>query len=203
MKKILFFILIITFISCKKENERSDIKTEVNHSNVVTINSDSLATHFKFNDDLFEYEIIGLQDSAKFTADEISFPLKENDFDYSKSTDLDYFTAKTFDIAKNKFKIVVFNTYGDNDSKILNIQLNSYTDNKLIDAILLDSRFTFETEYYRNFKINGNDIEIKKVSVEKLLFNEEGDIVGDKKVNDTLTDIVKYKIDSKGLFIKQ
>ena len=67
----------------------------------------------------------------------------------------------------------------------------------------MDCRFTFETEYYRNFTIQTDKtIAIKKIAIESLEFNDKGDIIGNKKVNDTLTEVVKYKIDPQGNFIK-
>lgn len=196
-------MLTILFISCKKDTKEAATKEENTNQATIAISSKNLDSYLKFDPELVEYDITGLDKAEKFSSTALSFPIKENDFDYAKSTDFDYFTAKSFEIAANTFKIILFNTYGENDAKILNIQLNSYNGGKLVDALLLDCRFTFETEYYRNFKIDGNTIEIKKISVDKLDFNDNGDIIGNKKVNDTLTEVVKYQINDKGLFIKK
>lgn len=196
-------MLTILFISCKNDTKEAATKEENTNQATIAISSKNLDSYLKLDPELVEYDITGLDKAEKFSSTALSFPIKENDFDYAKSTDFDYFTAKSFEIAANTFKIILFNTYGENDAKILNIQLNSYNGGKLVDALLLDCRFTFETEYYRNFKIDGNTIEIKKISVDKLDFNDNGDIIGNKKVNDTLTEVVKYQINDKGLFIKK
>ena len=133
----------------------------------------------------------------------ISFPLKENEFNFTKSADFKYYTATTFDLDKTNCKVIAYTTYGDNDSKVLNIQLNSYQSGKQIDALLLDCRFTFETEYYTNFSIKENGtITLKKLAIESLLFNDEGDIIGKKTITDTTTVTVQYKMNAAGHFIK-
>jgi hypothetical protein len=58
-----------------------------------------------------------------------------------------------FNFDKVTYKVIAYTTYGENDSKIVNIQLNSYVASVQTDALLLDNRFTFETEYYRQFSI--------------------------------------------------
>ncbi|OCB76114.1 hypothetical protein [Flavobacterium crassostreae] len=206
MKKILFLALMVTLICCKKEVEsenKSNQKEIAKSKDTTNISSKDLNPYLKLNPELFEYEIIGIPEMHRFTDAEILFPLKENDFDYTKSKDFNYYTAKEFVVEGNQLKIIIFNTYGENDSKVLNVQLNSYRANQLKDALLLDCRFTFETEYYRNFSIKNDRIEITKISVESLLFNEDGDIVGEKKTKDTLSSVVRYKLDSKGMFVTQ
>lgn len=203
MKKILFLILITALFSCKKETESPPKKQNIESKTDSAITSKNFEQYLKHNAELFEYQIIGIKDSLPFSDDDIAFPLKENEYHYNKSKDFNYFEAKSFENRNNKLKIIIYNTYGENDSKVLNIQLNSYNSGNLVDALLLDCRFTFETEYFRNFKINNNDIEIKKINVDKLLYNEDGDIIGNKPVNDTLVDVVKYKLNDKGFFIKQ
>lgn len=203
MKKIFFIILITAFFGCKKETENTDNKPNIETKADLTIASKNFEKYLKHNAELFEYQIVGIKDSLPFSDAEISFPLKENEFHYNKSKDFNYFEAKSFENKNNKLKIIIYNTYGENDLKVLNIQLNSYNSGQLVDALLLDCRFTFETEYFRNFKINSNAIEIKKFNVDKLLYNEEGDIIGNKPVNDTVVNMVKYKLNDKGFFVKQ
>ncbi|WPR73019.1 hypothetical protein SLW70_07840 [Flavobacterium sp. NG2] len=204
MKKIAFLMTLAVFFSCKKETEKPIISKEVKQDTTTLIyDSKAIAPYFKFDEELIEYKIVGLKDNQKFTPDEITFPLKENDFDYIKSPSFDYYLVHTFDIDTIHYKVLAYNSYGENDAKVLNVQLNSYVSGKQKDALLLDCRFTFETEYYRNFTIRSNrTIEIKKVAVESLIFNEAGDIIGNKKVNDTISEVVKYKMNPSGKFTK-
>lgn len=204
MKKIAFLILLAFFFSCKKENQKTAEPIEIQKENTsVLFDSKAIAPYLKFDDELIEYNIINVKDAQKFTAEETEFPVKENDIDSEKSDALDYYLLHSFDIEAVNFKILAFNTYGENDAKVLNVQLNSYSAGEQKDALLLDCRFTFETEYYRNFTIQTDKtIAIKKIAIESLEFNDKGDIIGNKKVNDTLTEVVKYKIDPQGNFIK-
>jgi nucleoside recognition membrane protein YjiH len=59
------------------------------------------------------------------------------------------------------YNFSAYHSYGENDSKVANAQLNSYM-GKQVDAILLDSRFTAETEYYREFTLTKNGMIILK-----------------------------------------
>ncbi|NJM80350.1 MAG: hypothetical protein HC854_13385 [Flavobacterium sp.] len=45
-------------------------------------------------------------------------------------------------------------------------------------------------------------MKLKNIQFDKLIFNENGDIMGEKEKYDTITDIINYKIDTKGLFLK-
>lgn len=206
MKKITLLLLLILSFSCKKtaENKETiiDIETETNNKDFFYKYTEA-APYIKFNTQFSEYEIEGLEKPQKFTATELNEVIKENEFEFTKSDAFKYYVAKTFDIDKVNYKVIIYNTYGENDSKVLNIQLNSYLAGTPIDALLLDCRFTFETEYYRNFVINKDKtIDIKKIAVEKLLYNDDGDIIGVKDVNDTISVPVKYKIEPSGKFLK-
>jgi hypothetical protein len=59
-----------------------------------------------------------------FSQQELNYPVKENEFEFNKSTD-QYFTTSSFNFDKVTYKVIAYTTYGENDSKIVNIQLNS------------------------------------------------------------------------------
>lgn len=204
MKKITLLFLLILSFSCKKTSENAEtiIEAEVKNQDFIYKYTET-APYIKFNTQFSEYEIEGLENPQKFSTTELNEVIKENEFEFTKSDAFKYYVAKTFDIDKVNYKVIIYNTYGENDSKVLNIQLNSYLAGTPIDALLLDCRFTFETEYYRNFVINKDKtIDIKKIAVEKLLYNDDGDIVGVKNVNDTISLPIKYKMDPSGKFLK-
>lgn len=196
--------MIVVFFSCKKEVEKSIVpETKKIKIDSLIYSSSDFAPHLKFNSELTEYELIGLVKPKDFTTKELSFTVKENDYNFEKSAEFEYYTATTFDVEKTNYKVIAYTTYGENDIKVLNIQLNSYQGGKQIDALLLDCRFTFEIEYYRNFSIKNNGIiAIKKLAIDGLLHNDEGDIIGKRAVKDTITEVVQYKMDATGHFIK-
>ncbi len=204
MKKIVFLLVVAVFLSCKKDNDRPKVSKEAKQDTTSIIyNSKAIEPYLELDLEQIEYKIVGLKNNQKFTAEEIKFPIKGNDFDFSKSPTLDYYIVHSFNIDATNYKILAYNSYGENDSKVLNVQLNSYVSGLQKDALLLDCRFTFETEYYRNFTINSDHtIEIKKIAVESLIFNEAGDIIGKKEANDTITEVVKYKMNPLGDFTK-
>lgn len=205
MKQITLLILLILSFSCKKTAENSESVTidETNTKANTIYKSEDVVPFLKFNTQFSEFEIQGLKNPQKFSLTELNEIVKENEFDFSKSDSFKYYILSTFEIAPITYKVIMYNTYGENDSKVLNIQLNSYLKDKQIDALLLDCRFTFETEYYRNFVINKNKtIDIKKISIEKLNYNEDGDIIGVKDINDTISEPIKYKMDLSGKFIR-
>lgn len=214
MKNITCLIVLVSMFSCKEnklknENQlikNNEIKNEsiMNNNDNIQYTTEDIKKYFTFNKNTNQYTINVNSLSKKFISNEISFPLKENDYDIKISQDIDYFDIHNFNLSNFKYRIIIYNSYGENDSKVLNIQLNSYDENnKLIDKLLLDSRFTFEIEYFRNFIINNDrTIEIKKFSIDKLLYNESGDIIGEKEDYDTVVDLVNYKIDNSGKFLK-
>lgn len=204
MKKTILLIILglCTFYSCKKKNEKAEQTITIPKTEAIYA-SEKANKHLNFDKEFNEYEFLGVKEAQKFSASEIDFVVKENDFEYNKTADFDYFTIKTFDIGDTNFKVILYATFGENDIKVANIQLNSYRSGVQVDALLLDCRFEFETEYYRNFVIkNDNSIEIQKIAVDKLKYNAKGDIIGKREVNDTLIDAVTYKINPLGNFLK-
>lgn len=205
MKKYIFSIIIALCIlfSCKNTNENSEKTNAISSTdNEVIYTSANTLGYLEFEKEFNEYKIVGVKNAQNFSTNEMDFLLKENEFNFSKSDEFSYYTIKTFDIEQTNFKVIIYTTYGENGSKVVNVQLNSYQSGAQVDALLLDCRFEFETEYYRNFVIKKDKtVEIKKIAVDKLLYNEDGDIIGNREVNDTLVTIVKYKIDPSGKFL--
>ncbi|AWG23391.1 hypothetical protein FFWV33_18570 [Flavobacterium faecale] len=207
MRKLLILGLIaLSFSSCKKEvkptpSVPTETETKVEVENFYS--SKDVQPHLKFNAEYSEYDFIGLPNPTAFTKEELSFNVKENDFDYNKTADFDYYNLSQFDLDKTNFKVIAYHSFGENDSKVVNVQLNSYQAGVQKDALLVDCRFTFETEYYRNFLIEKDGtIIVRKTAVDGLAFNEAGDIVGKKQVSDTTTQVIKYKVDKSGIFNK-
>lgn len=173
--------------------------------NNLPYTSNNLKRYYKLDSDSVTYIINtdGLKEYF-FSSDELMIDIKENDFNIQPSTKNKYFSLETFYFSNNnKCEMIIYHTLDDNDIKIQNIQLNSYTNNHLVDKLLLDCRFTFETEYYRDFRIDENkNIFITKYSIDTFEYNEDGDIISEKTNPNPIIETATYKIDSNGKFIK-
>ena len=205
MKKFIFFILILIVCSCKKEDSKTTVLPTATSTQVNTIiySSKSFELHLNFNTELSEYELINLTNPESFTDLELSYPIRENDFEFDKTEDFKYYTPFSFDFEDVAYKLIAYHSYGENDLQVVNMQLNSYLEGKQIDALLVDCRFTFETEYYREFTIAKDGvITIKKIAIDGLNYNNDGDILGEKTVKDTTAETVRYKLSTKGIFVK-
>lgn len=211
MKKIILAAFLMLF-SCKENTNPTDNTPAQNKTESTPImqiklpyTSDDVKKYYKADSDstiyLVNQEKVKLN---KFSSELTSLLIKENDFEIKpKSTDK-YAILEAVDFSNEiSCKVIIYNTFGENDSKILNIQLNSYKKNKLVDQLLLDCRFTFEIQYYRTFSINKDEtIDITKYSINRLEYSENGDIIGEKKNPEINKEKVIYKIDIEGKFIK-
>ncbi|EJL74231.1 hypothetical protein [Chryseobacterium populi] len=209
-------IMLVFSYSCKKvapkQEESNHELTIADSTNTMKNNlpytSDNIKQYYKYNVDSISYVVNsqykGLV-SGNFNEKNKFVPLKENDFEIQQEPKYKYYILETFKFSDtNTVKLIIYNSFGENDSKILNVQLNSYLNSDLVDQLLLDCRFTFETEYFRTFKIDADkNIEIVKYSVDKLEYNETGDIIGEKKSADSTKLKVNYIIDPAGKFIKK
>ncbi|MFC0427619.1 hypothetical protein [Chryseobacterium scophthalmum] len=211
----LSFIVLMFSYSCKKgEAKQKEFNNEIITDSTATMKnnlpytSDNVKQYYKIDSDSISYVVNSLHKglvSASFDEKNKTIPIKENDFEIQPDSKYKYYVLETFKFSyTNTAKLIIYNIFGENDSKILNIQLNSYINNTLVDQLLLDCRFTFETEYYRTFTIGTEkNIEIIKHSVDNLEYNEEGDIVGEKKHADSAKVKVDYTIDKNGKFVKK
>lgn len=92
-----------------------------------------------------------------FNQQETDFFIKGEHFGSSSiSQDSHYYEIDHFDYQDHTFKLIIYNKFGESDTLLLNTQLNSYDkQGNLIDAVLLDSRFSYEDIVcFSNFTIN-------------------------------------------------
>ncbi|WP_294844623.1 hypothetical protein [uncultured Gilliamella sp.] len=88
---------------------------------------------------------------------EINFPIKNESFGYDRFTqDIRYYVVGGFVQDNYLYKVIIYNGYGEADTQMLNIQLNSYDEQgKLIDALLLDSQYRYEdVSSFNQFSVN-------------------------------------------------
>jgi len=213
MKKIgLIFYAALVLISCKEKTEavtqsndkelKESTPKQMENSN-LPYGSKQASAFYKQDAISSDYKVVPGSNSAK-SYDDKTIPVKEDDFGYLIAKGGTYYELENFKFPQATCKLMIYNVSGENDSNVLNIQLNSYDEtNTLKDALLLDSRFTFETEYYRDFNIDKDGvIDIKKISVHNLTYNEQGDIVGERSTDSIASESVKYRIENGGKFVK-
>ena len=196
---------MLTVCSCKKDNGKTTVAPikSKHQSDGVIYSTKLFEPHIQFNTELSTFELIELKNPKSFTEIELTYPVKQNEFEFNKTNDFKYYTPFTFNFEGVSYNLIAYYSYGENDSKVLNIQINSYLDGKQIDALLLDCRFTAETEYYREFTIKKEGtIVIKKVLIDGLNYNAKGDIIGQKTVKDTTSETIRYKMNTQGTFKK-
>jgi hypothetical protein len=202
-------ILLMTFIfifSCRDNNviktkTKEDLQIKNNNKNMLSnilFSSNDIKKYFREDTITKQLDISTSSfEIGRFKEEDFVVKIKENDFEVNPQIDSSYYTIKTLAFPKVTCEVIIYNTSGENNSKIINVQLNCIDQSKKItDKILLDCRLKFEDEYYREFEIlNDGTISIKKFTVSNLIFNEEGDIIGDRDVPDTISETVSYKID--------
>lgn len=206
-----YFILCsaIFMVSCTSTNEKNEshqdnnsVQENLETNNKFPYTEKDFQKFYAYDAEtgLYEMNII----DSKWTNFELNLPIKENEFSIHPTVEDKFAVIDTLNFSSSLIsKVIIYNTLGDNDSPILNVQLNSYLNGNLKDQLLLDSRFIFETEYFRTFEIQENQkITIHKFSVNYLEFNEAGDILGEKEVPDTLKVTVDYKLMNDGAFKK-
>jgi hypothetical protein len=130
-------------------------------------------------------------------------PVKGSQFNYDIKQGTDFITVKELSVNHVPCRLIAYSLPGENDTRIINFQLNSYDNNHhLLDALLLDNRFTFEIIYYDEFKIHGDGkILINRYSVNRFEQNEQGDLIGEKAKPDTSLIQDVYQLNDKGIFI--
>ncbi|MFD0793646.1 hypothetical protein ACFQZX_08455 [Mucilaginibacter litoreus] len=166
--------------------------------------STELQKFYKRDKETGKYTLVIPKGYTLKTYADTGIAFKESPFGYEIKPGDRYLTADQFQLAGMNCKIIVYNVTGENDRPILNIQLNSYNkQGQLQDVLLLDSRFTFEVEYYRDFSIEKSGIiKLKSNQIEHYTYNEQGDITG--YINDPQVEssAATYQLQADGKFRK-
>ncbi|MES2556489.1 MAG: hypothetical protein V4604_10085 [Bacteroidota bacterium] len=204
-------LLITLLIAASCIEEQSKTKTPVNkiaidNGDPLPISSmDFSELYLTNNEDEYAIQLnTDTIETKKFNRIDLTLVTKEMDFK-SKLTDQDsYYVLRTFRFSGKLFKVIAYNSAGENDRKVLNVQLNSYdSTGQLLDKLLLDCRLTFEVEYYRDITINKDmTVDLVKYSIDQYTYDETGGIMDAKEIQDTIAEKCTYKIDRNGIFIK-
>ena len=158
-----------------------------------------------FNDTVSSYQLKPKYRrlATPFTAKEKELQPKGETYGYAmNSIDGRYYTvAEHKDKCGYDYKLITYNIEGDNDTEILVSQMNSYRQGMLIDALVLEMNFTFETECSARYTVNDSIAKIDRYEINGILYAEDGDIIGTKVIPDTVIHRSIYKI-KDGQFIK-
>lgn len=203
---ILFVLLFLfSFYSCHASKERlKDSKTQQEE---YIFSSKDAKRYYKKISDSSEY-ICCNTDSLPMAIfvpdDQLCTDIKENEFDIKSEEKISYYTIRTLVYECIVCKVIIYSYTGESDIDFLNIQINSYKNNKLIDKLLLDSRFTSEIMYYNDFTIT-KDFMITLYKSSKPLFeiDENGDIIGEAVNPKIRKDTVRYHLTGLDYFCKK
>ena len=202
-KNILFVLLILfSFYNCyaAKEKERG---ISVHNEKYMFASKDA-EQYYQMTPDSVKYVCCNtdsLPMAIFMPNDQLCNSIKENIFDVKSEEKIPYYTIKTIVYKDIVCRIIIYNYTGESDIDFLNIQINSYKDNKLIDRLLLDSRFISEIMYYNDFTIT-KDFVITLHKYHKTLveIDENGDIIGGVVNPKVHKETVRYFLDDTGLF---
>nr|WP_295771678.1 carboxypeptidase-like regulatory domain-containing protein [uncultured Mucilaginibacter sp.] len=185
------------------------LKTPVTRKKIVAkfkwpVTPVNFARFYKKNNESGDYSLLIPEGFALTPNKNNGVQVKESPYGYEMKDDTRYITASQFHMAGVDCKIIVYKVNGENDRTVINTQLNSYDKTgKQLDALLLDSRFTFEVIYHRDFLIEQNGkITINLHSKDQYTYNEQGDITGSLNNAPVETSTVVYQLKPNGMFIK-
>ena len=160
-----------------------------------------------YNDSVLSYQLKPeyRKLSVPFSDNEKGFVPQGEKYNYSLiSIDGRYYTVAEYK-DKNGFtyKLIVYSVIGDNDTEILVTQINSYQQESLIDALILELNFTFETQISSHYSVNDSLATVDRYEINDILYaDESGDIIGTKAKPDTVIYRSIYKI-ADGRFVKK
>ncbi|MVN91759.1 peptidase associated/transthyretin-like domain-containing protein [Mucilaginibacter aquatilis] len=168
------------------------------------ITSGRFTKFYKKDNDTHDYSLVVPEGFTLTPNTSNELQVKESPYGYQMKNDTRYITASQFQMAGVNYKMVIYSVKGENDTEIINIQLNSYDKmGNQLDALLLDSRFTFEVIFYRDFVIEQNGrVTINSHSQDQFTYNEQGDITGSLTNAPVETSTVIYQLKPNGIFTK-
>lgn len=136
--KNLFISLAIILFSCKENSQTKSIinprqdnnkpTVSVNMENKLPFTSENIKNYYKLSSDSSSY-IININDKKpiNFILENTISQIKENEFDIKITPENQYILLESFNFHDNiSSQLIMYNTFGENDSKILITQLNNY-----------------------------------------------------------------------------
>lgn len=208
MRSNIFFVLIFLFSFCSCHAAKETMKGGRTHHEEYIFSSKDAERYYRMTADSVKYICCNtdtLPMAIFVPDDQLCSVVKENRFAIKSEENIPYYTIRTL-VPGGEIvcKVVVYSYTGEGDIDFLNIQINSYKDDKLVDKLLLDSQFTSEIVYYNDFTIT-KDFVITLHKYSKPLFeiDENGDIIG-KAINPKVKkDTVRYHLNRSGLFLQR
>jgi hypothetical protein len=194
-KYLLLLFLLIICTAFKNNQSNDDILFDSRHA----------ARFIQMHAETGEYTLIVPKGfKLLHSSHENKLPVKESPFDYQLEKGGSYIEARAFKLNDVNCRIIIYNTFGENDTKVLNIQLNTYDQyNNLKDALLLDSRYSAENLYYNEFIVfQDGTVDIRQFKKTQFIYNEQGDILSEAKNVAPKITKVRYSLAANGTLIK-
>lgn len=128
-------------------------------NNVLTlpITSSQFSKYYKETD--YEIKLLPqyLKQAKELNSQEIGGNLKGASWGSDQFKDyIRYYEVGGFEFENYYYKLIVYNSFGESDTLLLNIQINSYdSQGNMIDALILDTQYYYEDiSCFTKFKIN-------------------------------------------------
>ena len=190
----LFFMLII--IGCSNGSAKN---TAIQHT--LPFTSDGLKKFYSYDENMGTYKINAqFLEKKEFT--KLEKNIKPKNFHDYYSISQNYYPVLDVSNGLQRITGIIYEGWVESEYPCLFFQLNSYdNEGNMIDALLLDNRFTFEVTYWNDFAIDKDgNIFIKEFSKNEVLIDDSGNIIDSTITPKINSNLLKFKINKNGNF---
>lgn len=190
----LFFMLIIIGSS-----NGSTKNTTIQHT--LPFTSDEVKKFYYYDENTGTYKIIAqFLEKKEFT--KLEKNIKPKNFHDYYSTSQNYYPVLDVSNGLQRITGIIYEGWVESEYPCLFFQLNSYDHaGNMIDALLLDNRFTFEVTYWNDFAIDKDgNIFIQEFSKNEVLIDDSGNIIDSTITPKINSNLLKFKINKNGNF---
>lgn len=198
MKKNIFLFLfsMLIVIGCSSGSIK---KYHVQQT--LPFTSDGLKKFYSYDENMGTYKINAqFLEKKEFT--KLEKNIKPKNFHDYYSTSQNYYPVLDVSNGLQRITGIIYEGWVESEYPCLFFQLNSYdNEGNMIDALLLDNRFTFEVTYWNDFTIDKDgNIFIKEFSKNEVLIDDSGNIIDSTITPKINSNLLKFKINKNGNF---
>lgn len=198
MKKNIFLFLfsMLIVIGCSSGSIK---KYHVQQT--LPFTSDGLKKFYSYDENMGTYKINAqFLEKKEFT--KLEKNIKPKNFHDYYSTSQNYYPVLDVSNGLQRITGIIYEGWVESEYPCLFFQLNSYdNEGNMIDALLLDNRFTFEVTYWNDFAIDKDgNIFIKEFSKNEVLIDDSGNIIDSTITPKINSNLLKFKINKNGNF---